>query len=82
MRNDNIEYKLAVLLRDSEDNGEMLNEQLTEMSLENDQLYGDYCKLYDAIVKMSTRIEMVKIGYSDPETTLDEMRDIIYEVIG
>lgn len=65
------------LVQESEQNADVYREALLEMSLENDQLYSDYCKVYDKMVRISARIVMANSCLSSPEIALAEIGDII-----
>ena len=65
------------LVQEAENDADVYREALLEMSIENDQLYNDCCELYDKMVYISTRIDMVNGGLSSPEIALTEIGDII-----
>lgn len=71
---------IVELMRDAEDNALSLGAQVADMSMENDQLYTDYCKLYDMMVRISTRITLVETGYSNSDIAVLEIEDIISEI--
>ena len=75
---DNEQESMAVkLVCEAEKNADVYREAMLEMSLENDQLYNDYCVLYDKLCQVSTRIDMADAGLSSPEIALREIEDII-----
>jgi hypothetical protein len=65
------------LVYEAEGNAKVYREALLEMSLENDQLYNNYCELYDKLAQISARIGMANVGFSSPEIALAEIGDII-----
>jgi hypothetical protein len=58
MPEENQESASIRLVHEAEQNADVYREALLEMSLENDQLYNDYCKVYDKMVRISARIVM------------------------
>lgn len=71
------ELVVLKMLYEAEGNAKVYREALLEMSLENDQLYNNYCELYDKIMQISARIDMAKSRLSSHEIALAEIGDII-----
>ena len=65
------------LVHEAEENANVYREGMLEMSMENDQLYNDYCALYDKMVQISARIDMANSCLSSPEIAIAEIEDII-----
>jgi hypothetical protein len=68
------------LVHEAEHDADVYREALLEMSLENDQLYNDYCRMYDKIVQISARIDMANSCLSSPEIALSEIETILRSV--
>ena len=55
-------------------------ESLLDMSQENNQLYDNYCKMYDILRRITSRTDAVHTGVYDADVALSEIVDIIKNV--
>lgn len=79
--NENKQESMAIrLVQEAEHNADMYRKALLEMSLENDQLYSDYCKMYDKIAQISSRVDMANSCMSSPEIALAEIGAVLQSV--
>ena len=68
-------------IRSAEINANEYRRELLDMATENDQLWHNYTELFDTVTSVNNRIKSVEFWGSEPEITLNEIKEMLSEVV-